>query len=97
MDMVDDKDIIHKEIHSWDSFKYALREENATLFDQMLKECLEEDKEGRQVRFANALNARGDNFAAESLFMVLILQQQRMINQLIQKLSDMKNIAKQED
>ena len=34
-----------------------------------------------------ALNARGDNLAAESLFMVLILQQQRMINQLIQKLS----------
>ena len=47
-----DEDILHKEIQSWNSFKYALREENATLFDQMLKECLEEDKEGRQVQFA---------------------------------------------
>jgi hypothetical protein len=95
--MVDDIDILHKEIQSWDKFKYALREENATLFDQMLKECLEEDKEGRQVQFANAMNARGENFAAESLFMVLILQQQRMINQLISKLSSMKNVVKQKD
>jgi hypothetical protein len=95
--MVDDIDILHKEIQSWDKFKYALREENATLFDQMLKECLEEDKEGRQVQFANAMNARGENFAAESLCMVLILQQQRMINQLISKLSSMKNVLKQKD
>ena len=71
--MVDGKDILHKEIQSWDKFKYALRKENATSFDQMLKECLEEDKEGIQVQFANAMNARGDNFAAEFLFMVLIL------------------------
>jgi hypothetical protein len=95
--MVDDIDILHKEIQSWDKFKYALREENATLFDQMLKECLEEDKEGRQVQFANAMNARGENFAAESLFMISILQQQRMINQLISKLSSMKNVVKQKD
>jgi predicted HicB family RNase H-like nuclease len=95
--MVDDKDTLHKEIQSWDKFKYALRKENAMSFDQMLKECLEEGKEGRQVQFANAMNARGENFAAESLFMVLILQQERMINQLISKLSSMKNVVKQKD
>jgi hypothetical protein len=95
--MVDDIDILHKEIQSWDKFKYALRKENAVLFDQMLKECLEEDQEGRQVQFANVMNARGDNFAAESLFMVLILQRQRMINQLIRKLSSMKKVVKQKD
>jgi hypothetical protein len=39
----------------------------------MLKECQEDDKEG--VQFANAINAKGENFTAESLFMVLILQQ----------------------
>ena len=46
--MVDDKeDLLTKEIQSWDIFKYALREESATLFGQMLKECQEEDdKEG---------------------------------------------------
>jgi hypothetical protein len=58
---------------------------------------LEEDKEGRQLQFANAMNASGENFAAESFFMVLILQQQRMINQLISKLSSMKNVVKQKD
>ena len=80
--------LLHKEIQSWDCFKYALREENAILFDQMLKKCLEYDKEG--VQFAKAVNSKGENFTAESLFMVLILQQQRMINQLIQKLSEYK-------
>ena len=74
-------------------FKYALREENAILFDQMLKKCLEEDK-GRGgeggVQFAKAVNSKGENFTAESLFMVLISQQQRMINHLIQKLSEYK-------
>lgn len=58
----------------------------------MLKECLEEDKEVRQVQFANAMNAKGDNFAADSLFVVLILQQQRVINQLISKLSNVKKL-----
>jgi hypothetical protein len=94
--MVDDKDILAKEIQSWNRFKYALREENATLFYQMLEECLEEDNEGRQLQFDNAINAKGENFVAESLFMVLILQQRRMINQLIQKLSNMQNIVKQQ-
>jgi hypothetical protein len=94
--MVDNKDILAKEIQSWNRFKYALREENATLFYQMLEECLEEDNEGRQLQFDNAINAKGENFVAESLFMVLILQQRRMINQLIQKLSNMQNIVKQQ-
>ena len=82
--MVDDKeDILTKEIQSWDSFKYTLREENATLFDQMLKECQgEDDEEDEVVQFANAVSAKGESFAAESLFMTLILLQQRMINRL---------------
>ena len=89
-DIFIDTDLLHEEIQSCDSFKYALREENATLFYRMLEECLEEDNEGSQLQFANAINAKGENFVAESLFMVLILQQRRMINQLIQKLSNMK-------
>jgi hypothetical protein len=92
-----DKDLLAKEIQSWDSFKYALREENAILFDQMLKEC--QDNEGKEVQFANAVNSKGEPFSAESLFMTLILRQQRMINKLIQKLSNMKNpvIQKEEE
>jgi hypothetical protein len=82
--MVDDKeDLLTKEIQSWDKFKYALRQQNAALFGQMLKECQgEDDKEGEVVQFANAVNAKGESFAAESLFMALILLQQRMINRL---------------
>ena len=82
--MVDDKeDLLTKEIQSWDSFKYTLREQNATLFDQMLKECQgEDDKEGEVVQFANAVNAKGESFAAGSLFRALILLQQRMITRL---------------
>jgi hypothetical protein len=91
-----DKDLLAKEIQSWDSFKYALREENAILFDQMLKEC--QDNEGKEVQFANAVNSKGEPFSAESLFMTLILlQQQRMINKLIQKLSNMKNPVRQKE
>jgi hypothetical protein len=65
----------------------------------MLKECQEDEedsKEGRMegegVQFANAVNSKGEHFAVESLYMALILlQQQRMINKLIQKWSNMKN------
>jgi hypothetical protein len=49
----------------------------------MLKECQgEDDEEGEVVQFANAVSAKGESFAAESLFMTLILLQQRMINRL---------------
>jgi hypothetical protein len=87
----EDRDLLAREIQSWDSFKYALRKENADLFDQMLKGCQQEEDDKEGVQFANALNAKGESFAAESLFMVLVLQQQRMINRLIDKLSDMKH------
>ena len=41
-----------------------------------------------EVQFANAVDSKGEYFAAESLFMILILQQQRMINQLINKIDE---------
>jgi hypothetical protein len=93
----EDKDLLVREIQSWDSFKYALREQNADLFDQMLNGCQQEEDDKEGVQFANALNAKGESFAAESLFMVLVLQQQRMINRLIDNLSDMKNPVEQND
>lgn len=75
------------EIRSWDKFKYELRKQNVTLFGTMLKECQQgdkkDDKEDRE-QFANAVKSKGEHFAAESLFMALILLlQQRMINKLI--------------
>ena len=32
-------DILAEEIQSWKDFRYALREENALLFNKMLSEC----------------------------------------------------------
>jgi len=48
----------------------------------MLNECR---------KYGDAAIAKGDNYSTESLFMVLILQQQKMINQLIKKLSRSQN------
>ena len=72
------EDFLIKEIESWKGFGYALREENRILFHEMLNECRKYD---------DAAIAKSDNYSTESLFMALILQQQKMINQLINKLS----------
>jgi hypothetical protein len=78
----ENKDILHKEIESWNNhFGYALREENRILFNKVLSECLSDGQ------YLNAVNSKGENYSTESLFMSLILQQQRMISQLIAKLS----------
>jgi hypothetical protein len=73
-----------REIDSWSNFEYALREENRALFNKMLSEC---EKNEDMVR---AANSKDEFFSAESLFMVLILQQQKTINELIAKISEPK-------
>ena len=35
--------ILTKEIDSWKGFEYALRQPNATLFNKMLTQCLENE------------------------------------------------------
>jgi hypothetical protein len=47
----------------------------------MLNECKKEE-------YTKAFNAKGEYNSAESLFMALIFQQQKMISNLINKLSD---------
>src|SRR5919202_3053078 len=80
----ENKDILQKEIESWNEhFGYALREENRILFNQMLSECLTDEEQYR-----NAINSKGENYSTESLFMALIFQQQKMISQLIDRLSE---------
>ncbi|MDQ6668798.1 MAG: hypothetical protein M3Y53_11330 [Thermoproteota archaeon] len=73
------EDFLTKEIESWKGFEYALREENRILFHEMLNECR---------KYGDATIAKGDNYSTESLFMTLILQQQKMINQLIANASN---------
>jgi hypothetical protein len=55
-----------------------------TLFNKMLS-----NKES----CANCLSARGENFSTEVLFMVLIYEQQKMIDELITRLAEEKNAA----
>ena len=74
-------DILFEEIESWKDFRYALREESAVLFNKMLSEC------GQNKDYVRAVSSKGECFSAESLFMLLIFQQQKMINELIAKVS----------
>lgn len=76
----DSENLAAKEIESWKGFEYALRNPNASLFNQMLRECLE-NKE-----YAEAFKTKGQQCSAESLFMSLIFQQQKMISKLIESL-----------
>jgi hypothetical protein len=76
--------ILAKEIESWKEFEYALREENATLFKRMLSEC-----QGNED-YARAASSKDEYFSTESLFMVLILEQQKTIKELIAKVSERK-------
>jgi hypothetical protein len=46
----------------------------------MLKECLENEE------YASAFKTKGPQYSAESLFMALIFQQQKMISELIKNL-----------
>ena len=75
------EDLLIKQIELWKGFEYALREENRILFSKMLSEC------GENKDYVRAASSKGQSFAAESLFLALILQQQKMISQLIAKLA----------
>ena len=79
--------VLSKEIDSWSNFEYALREENRLLFNKMLSECKE--NEGYII----AAGSKDEFFSDESLFMALILQQQKMINELIAEISEQKKEA----
>ena len=85
MDTEKDNDLVKKEIESWKGFEYALRKPNSSLFNKMLKECLENEE------YAEAFKSKGSQFSAESLFMALIFQQQKMISGLIENLVSKQN------
>jgi len=73
----DDK-ILENEIESWNSFGSILRNENRIIFRQMLEDI---------KAYSETAKAKGKNFSFESMCMGLILQQQKMINELLCKLS----------
>jgi len=80
-----ENNVLAKEIESWNSFEYSLREEDSILFNKMLNECQKEEE------YSKSSDAKGKyNSTTESLFMALIFQQQKMISKLIDKLSNIK-------
>jgi hypothetical protein len=85
VDTEKDNDLVNKEIESWKGFEYALCKPNSSLFNKMLKECLENEE------YAEAFKSKGSQFSAESLFMALIFQQQKMISGLIENLVSKQN------
>jgi hypothetical protein len=80
----DDNSILHKVIESWNGFEYRLREKDRILFNQKLNECQKEEE------YTKAFDSKVEYNSAESLFMALIFQKQKMISQLIDKLSEYK-------
>jgi hypothetical protein len=81
---MESEDILDKQIESWKGFEYALREENRTLFNKLLS---------NKEEYAHCMGARGENFSTEVLFMILIYEQQKIINELITRLAEGKNAA----
>ncbi|MGC1132019.1 MAG: hypothetical protein WA941_04300 [Nitrososphaeraceae archaeon] len=79
----DDK-ILENEIESWNSFGSILRNENRIIFRQMLEDI---------KAYSETAKAKGKNFSFESMCMGLILQQQKMINELLCKLSAKKALV----
>jgi hypothetical protein len=79
----DDK-ILENEIESWNSFGNILRNENRIIFRQMLEDI---------KAYPETAKAKGKNFSFESMCMGLILQQQKMINELLCKLSAKKALV----
>jgi hypothetical protein len=79
-----DKDggnLVTKEVEAWRGFEYALRNPSASLFKQMLRECLKNEE------YVEAFKTKGQQHSAESLFMALIFQQQKTISKLIEILA----------
>ena len=83
--------ILSEEIESWEHFEYALREENRLLFSKMLSECKQNED------YMKAASSKDEFLSAESLFIVLILQQQKMINELITRVSAEHTKSKSKD
>ena len=72
MSLFPNEDILTREIESWRTFANNLNsEEYKEIFNKMLSDC---------YKYANAVNARREPFSCDSLFMSLLLSQQKMID-----------------
>jgi len=67
-------DILAQEIETWKGFADTLREEDRSLFLQMLEQC---------YQYERAINSKGEYYSAESFLMALVFLQHKIINILI--------------
>ena len=61
--------ILKRELEKWKTYSDILRKPNKDLFNQMLQ---------LSYKYLNALNAKGENYATESLLMSLLLEQYKI-------------------
>ena len=81
----EEENMLAMEVESWKGFEYALRSANTVLFSKMLTECLENKD------YVTAFRTKGPQYSAESLFMVLIFEQQKTISKLIEEMESIRN------
>jgi hypothetical protein len=62
--------ILKRELDKWKTYSDTLRRSNRDLFNEMLQSL---------YKYSNAINAKGENYATESLIMSILLEQQYKI------------------
>jgi hypothetical protein len=78
MSLFPEENISIREIESWKTFADSLKsEDDKKLFLRMLEKC---------HKYAIAINAKGKPFPTEPLIMALLLEQNKMINWLQNKI-----------
>jgi hypothetical protein len=62
--------ILQNELDKWKTYSNILRKPNRDLFDEMLQTT---------YKYSNAIDAKDENYATESLIISLLLEQYKMI------------------
>ena len=62
--------ILQKELDKWKTYSDILRKPNRDLFNEMLQSA---------YKYSNSIDAKGENYATESLLMSLLFEQQHKI------------------
>ena len=61
--------ILKRETEKWNNFSSVLRKQNRELFEEMLQ---------LSYKYSDAINAKGEQFATESLIVSLLLEQYKI-------------------
>jgi hypothetical protein len=69
---IKESNILQKELKKWKTYSDILRQPNRDLFNEMLKSI---------YKYSNSIEAKGENYATESLIMSLLLEQYKKLIQ----------------